>query len=106
MTQLEKDTIPMNERGPFDPRKTKELLMDQEEVWRQKSRSIWLKGGDENTIFFQAFANGRKIRNTIWSLIGSQGNKVSSFQDLAQLGKCHFQNLLKAPDEANIADII
>jgi hypothetical protein len=84
----------------------RQLLMDQEEVWRKKSRAIWLKSGDENTNFFQAFANERKIRNTIWSLIDSQGNEVSSFQDLAQLGKSHFQNLFKAPNEENIVDII
>ena len=36
------------------------LLMEQEEVWRLKSMAIWLESRDDNTKFFQAFAKGRK----------------------------------------------
>jgi hypothetical protein len=72
-------------------------LKEQEETWRQKSRAIWLKSGDDNTKKIQAYANGRNIKNTIWSLIDEEGREVSSFQDLARLGKTHFQNLFKAP---------
>jgi len=42
------------------------LLKEKEELWRLKSKAIWLKSGDENTKFFQAFAKGRKCSNTIW----------------------------------------
>jgi hypothetical protein len=56
--------------------------------------------------FFQDFANGRKIRNTIWSLKDSLGREVTSFKDLAQLGKSHFQNLFKANNGTNITEII
>jgi hypothetical protein len=38
---------------------------------------------DENTKFFQAYAKGRKISNTIWSLSHNEGNVVSSFEGLA-----------------------
>jgi hypothetical protein len=48
----------------------------------------------------------RKTRNTIWRLKDSLGNEVSTFKDLAQLGKNHFQNLFKAPEGTSIAEII
>ena len=44
------------------------LLLEKEEAWRLKSRAIWLECGDENTKFFHAYARGRKVENTIWSL--------------------------------------
>jgi hypothetical protein len=61
---------------------------------------------DENTNFFEAYAKGRKIMNTIWSLKDSSGRDVYSFNDLAHLGKSHFQNLFKENNGANIAEII
>jgi hypothetical protein len=39
----------------------------------------------------------RKTKNTIWSLKDSLGNEVTTFKDLDQIGKNHFQNLFKAP---------
>ena len=43
--------------------KKRKLLMEQKEVWRLKSREIWLQSGDENTKFFQSYAKGRKYPN-------------------------------------------
>lgn len=52
--------------------KLKEELLDivyKEEIsWKQKSRIHWLKHGDNNTSFFDKFANERKARNFISSL--------------------------------------
>jgi hypothetical protein len=41
-----------------------------EEVsWRQKSRALWLKEGDNNTKFFHRLANSYRRNNSIKSLV-------------------------------------
>jgi hypothetical protein len=71
-----------------------------------KKRAIWLENGDENTIFFQAYAKGRKVENTIWSLKDQEGRSITSFEGLANMGKNHFQSLFKADRNVNIPEII
>lgn len=44
------------------------ILLEEEELWRLRSRAIWLHAGDGNTNFFHNFANDRKASNTIWQL--------------------------------------
>lgn len=44
------------------------LLMFMEESWRLKSRALWLKVGDNNTRYFQNYANQRRLNNSIWDL--------------------------------------
>ncbi|KAG5631748.1 hypothetical protein H5410_003465 [Solanum commersonii] len=47
-----------------------EVLAKQEEVsWRQKSRALWLKQGDNNTNFFQRVATAHRRYNTIDKLL-------------------------------------
>jgi hypothetical protein len=77
-----------------------------EEEWHLKSRCMWLKSGDENTKFFQAYAKGRRMTNTIWSLTDPLGNKASSFQDMAQLSTLHFKNLFKEEAHPQIETIL
>eukprot|EP00253_Pinus_taeda_P033361 PITA_33361 len=82
------------------------ILLEREEEWRQKSRAIWLKAGDENTKFFHNYAKGRKSANTIWKLKDQNGREASSFEDLSRMGKAHFQNLFTAQGGITLAEII
>ena len=79
------------------------ILKEREEVLRLKSRAIWMECGDNNTKFFQAFAKGRKQQNTIWELRKENNETTSSFDDLSQLGKSHFENLFKEDQQTTIA---
>jgi len=82
------------------------ILKECEEYQRLRSRAIWLKAGDDNTRFFQNYAKGRKVYNTIWNLPMPEGGYADSFNKLAHLGTSHFRNLYKCPHEANLPDII
>ena len=61
--------------------------------------------GDDNTKNFHAYAIGRKVANTIWSLEDEEGTHVS-FEDKARCGVNHFQHLFKAPPQASIEEVI
>jgi hypothetical protein len=65
--------------------------------------TLWLSCGDENTKFFQAFAKGRKMANTIWCLRDRAGEEVSSFKGLTKLGIEHFSELFKVQEGSTIA---
>eukprot|EP00253_Pinus_taeda_P024137 PITA_24137 len=82
------------------------LLGRNEETWWLKSRALCLKSGDQNTIFFQKFAKGRKAINTIWELKDHTGREASSFTQLADMGVRHFSNIYKNPRGTNIAEIL
>lgn len=82
------------------------LLKEQEETWRLKSRAIWLKNDDKNTKKIQAYARGRKGSNTIWEFKNVDGDKVTSFNNLVELGVNHFQNMYKASVGTSLAEII
>lgn len=81
------------------------ILKEREESWRLKSKAIWLQAGDDNTRFFQNYAKGRKVSNTIWNLPLPDGG-VADTNKLSHLGTSHFKNLFTNPPRSNLADII
>jgi hypothetical protein len=44
------------------------ILEEEELFWFKRSHKTWLLQGDNNTEFFHRVANGRKLRQTIYSL--------------------------------------
>lgn len=82
------------------------ILKLREESQRLISRAIWLKAGDENSRFFQIFAKGRKVTNTIWNLPFLEGGLADSFNKLSQLGSTNFRNIYRNPPGINLAEII
>jgi hypothetical protein len=49
------------------------LLVAEEELWRQHSRALWIKSGDQNTKFFHQFASFRRNHKHIWEVIDEYG---------------------------------
>ena len=82
------------------------ILQEKEELWRLKSRAIWLKAGDSNTKYFHNLANGRKASNTIWKLPFEQDGWASTHPQLARLGNTHFKNQFTASTTITLLDII
>jgi len=65
-----------------------------------------LKVGDENSKFFQNYAKGRKVANTIWNLPLPEGGLADSFNKLSQLGTSHFRSIYRSPPSINLVEII
>eukprot|EP00253_Pinus_taeda_P034375 PITA_34375 len=68
---------------------------EREESWPLKSIALWLKARDKNTSFFQNYAEGRKVSNTIWNMPTQDGGTTNIFSHLSKLGISHFQHLYK-----------
>lgn len=71
-----------------------ELLLTQEElIWKQRARVIWLNNGDRNTKFFHTWASNRRRKNLITEIRHQQ----STIHDIPQIHDCfrdHFKQLL------------
>ena len=53
------------------------LARIEEEEWRLRSRSLWLKGGDMNTKFFHNQCKDQQMKNTITKLYKDNGEKIT-----------------------------
>ena len=51
----------------------KEAYRDEEQYWYQKSRSLWMTLGDNNSKYFHALTNQRQVRNRITGLHDENG---------------------------------
>lgn len=74
-----------------------QILKFEELAWRVKSRALWIKCSDSNTLFFHRFANQRRIYNTIWALENEQGHIINSQKDLTKANSLHFKNVFSDP---------
>ena len=70
-----------------------EYLLELEEIhMMQMSRISWLKNGDRNTGFFQAYASARRKRNFIKKLKDSVGNWMEGTTELNPHIQSYFSN--------------
>ncbi|XP_043717635.1 uncharacterized protein LOC122665544 [Telopea speciosissima] len=68
-------------------------LQREEEMWRQKSRLDWIKGGDKNTSFFHVTTLRRRHRNMILKLKAPSGEWSFSPTEVSNILCNHFQDL-------------
>ncbi|KAL8140429.1 LOW QUALITY PROTEIN: hypothetical protein V2J09_006450 [Rumex salicifolius] len=74
-----------------------ELTLDQEEaLWKQKSKELWLSDGDRNTTFFHASTVLRRS-NRVMALINSDEEWVNDKEELQSLVKGFFESLYSLP---------
>jgi hypothetical protein len=69
-------------------------LKTEEQEWRTKSRALWIKEGDNNTIFFHQFVN------SIWEIKDEQGKVAASFGEKEKLEKSFSTIFFLPPEDA------
>ena len=73
----------------------------EEEYWRLKSRSNWLKVGDQNTSFFHKQCRVRLSQNDISKISFLSGEGVKGISQIKQLAEVHFHNLYREDGSSN-----
>eukprot|EP00253_Pinus_taeda_P025362 PITA_25362 len=68
--------------------------LSEEEYWRLKSRSLWLKSGDRNSSFFHKQVQARKGRNSIME-IKEENNVLKDLTCIKKAASEHFGKLYK-----------
>ncbi|GKV30486.1 hypothetical protein SLEP1_g39289 [Rubroshorea leprosula] len=86
---LDEDEVHERQKGFQE---TWDSMRKREALWRQKSRSNWVKLGDANTRFFHKIANGRKACNGIVGL-SCDGQWVEEPELVKKVAVDYFQKL-------------
>lgn len=55
-------------------------LKREEEMWRIKSKSLWLQAGDKNTNFFHKHAKARQWRNRVEGITTQRGEVLTTME--------------------------
>uniref|UniRef100_A0A2N9IMR2 Reverse transcriptase domain-containing protein n=1 Tax=Fagus sylvatica TaxID=28930 RepID=A0A2N9IMR2_FAGSY len=83
-----------------------ELLKKEEKMWRQRSRSTWLKEGDRNTKYFHGRASQRRRRNTIKRVRDSAGIWQENEDQVARVFLDYFRTLFTTSNPRNIEEAV
>lgn len=78
----------------------REILLQEELLWKQKSRNDWLKAGDDNTKFFHTSTIVRRRRNTVESLKNEAGVWVEEKNELKELVLSFYKGLFSSDPNA------
>ncbi|KAF7831272.1 ribonuclease H [Senna tora] len=81
------------------------LLKNEEILWRQRSRAIWLKEGDLNTKFFHRKASQRKRRNMIFRIRDDHNRVHSDLDGINNTITSYFRNLFKASNLLGVEEV-
>lgn len=114
LEQIHKDGIAG--RGDEQSREQEKVLTQQwhtrcqqeETFWKQKSRVLWLKEGEQNTKFFHRSAIDYRNANRILELKNHEGDILRNHDDISGLLTNHFSNIAQEPNvnrEAAIQEI-
>ncbi|CAL1384119.1 unnamed protein product [Linum trigynum] len=61
-----------------------DILLQEEFIWKQRSKNYWLKHGDKNTKFFHRRASDRRSKNMIKKLKDEDGKICTDQEDIAR----------------------
>eukprot|EP00253_Pinus_taeda_P023946 PITA_23946 len=78
----------------------------EEEYWRLKSRSLWLKSGDRNTSYFHRQYRARLTRNHIAEIKTPEGSVCNSYHQIKAAAENYFMNLYRKENHSNNEEIV
>ena len=82
------------------------LLIKEEKMWRQRSRTLWLYERDQNTRFFHNQASHRYKRNRIKEMQSSRGEVCKDEEGIAQILINHYHELFHSANRENIEHVL
>eukprot|EP00253_Pinus_taeda_P025214 PITA_25214 len=82
----------LNKEATFQ-RNIHQSIRREEEHWRLKSRSLWLKAGDRNTSFFHRQYKARLSRNHITEIKNDEGKICNKFDQIKIAAENHYKEL-------------
>jgi exonuclease III len=85
-------------------RATYQSFRSEEDYWRLKSRSLWLKAGDRNTSYFHRQYRARLSRNHIAEIKTDDGQVCKGFKQVKAAAEMHFRNLYTENTHSNEED--
>lgn len=83
-----------------------ELKNREECMWKQRSRTEWLKEGDKNTRYFHCRANQRNRRNYIAGLEDDAGTRWEDKGRIGGLLEDYFNSLFSTSHASDFDDIL
>jgi len=94
----------LNKEAAFQ-RNIHQSFRREEEHWRLKSRSLWLKAGDRNTSFFHRQYKARLSRNHITEIKNDEGQICNKFDQIKIAAENYFKDLYGTRHEGSKEDI-
>jgi hypothetical protein len=74
------------------------FLKSQEDLWRLKSRAIWVQSGDKNTKFFHQFANHQRINKHLWEIKDDLGHLHKGQKSIVVEAENYFKSFFNSSD--------
>ena len=82
------------------------LLVREEQMWKQRSRSLWLQEGDNNTRYFHSRASHRFMSNRIDSLEDANGELCSDEDGISSILVDYYQQVFTSSDPAMVDAVV
>lgn len=75
-----------------------ERALQEETLWRQKSRVKWLKDGEKNTKFFHKTTVQRRMNNNISHIKNDQGSRIETHEGIEEEFLNYFKQVHQEPN--------
>lgn len=85
-------------------RSAHQTFRKEEEYWQLKSKSLWLKAGDQNTSYFHCQYRTRLTRNHIPEIKTLEGTACKGYNQIKATAETYFRNLYREETHNNVEE--